>query len=141
MNRIFILLMVSVLCLSGCVSRKQADDKLARGCAAGAEVFMPAGNKVKEIKQSAFNDSAELGSGYRVIRLDIVETDGWAETEKQISCIFSEKFAAFGASYTSQIYQLKMDDQVWGKQGNEIIGSMEDHMKLTEAVDNVMNKP
>lgn len=130
-------LMVSFI-LTGCVSRKQADEKLARGCAAGAEIFMTDGFKVKSIKQSTFAESAEEGKGYRAVNLTTVVSDGWADVDKEIKCIFSEGFGFMGANYSAQIHQLKFDDKVFGKEGKEIIGSYEENLKLTETVDKAL---
>ncbi len=132
------LALASVLVLTGCVSREQADAKLERGCAAGAELFMGEGHKIKEVKDRIFRDEPGLGKGYREVRLVVIDTDGWYDADKEVKCIFAENFNFM--QHTATIYQLKMDDKTWGKEGNEILGSMEEHMKLTETVEQGMNR-
>ncbi|MGB4108078.1 MAG: hypothetical protein WBK55_09850 [Alphaproteobacteria bacterium] len=132
------LALASVLVLTGCISREQADKRMENGCAAGAEAFMEEGHKIKQVKDRIFRDSPELGKGYREIRLVIVDSDGWYDADKEIRCIFAENFNFVG--HTATIYQLKMDDKTWGKEGNEILGSMDDHLKLTEIVEQGMNR-
>ncbi len=133
-----LLLTGTALTLTACVTREQADEKLARGCAAGADMFMTDGYKTKSIKQSTFADSADLGPGYRVANVTLVVSDGWAEVDKDISCIFSESHGFMGASYNAQIYQLKLDEQIIGKEGNEIVGGYDANLKLTEGVDKAL---
>lgn len=139
MKRNIFLLGLSVFALTSCVSREQADMRLQNGCRAGAEVFLGEGHTIKEVKDHIFRDSPDLGKGYREVRLTVVDSDGWADTDKEIRCIFAENYTPM--SHAATIYQLKMDEQVWGKEGNEILGSIEDHVKLTEAVERGMNKP
>lgn len=135
-----ILSMVAVLALSACVSREDADAKLARGCAAGLEAFLPEGQKIKQVNKNNYTETAEFGPGYRVVTVDYTETDGWADAEKQATCIFAEEFGFLNATHSSNIYQIRIGETVIGKKGNEILGSYEDVLKLTETVDRAMNQ-
>lgn len=139
MRRYSWIALASVFVLTGCMSREQADMRLQNGCAAGAAIFMEEGHKIKEVKDHIFRDSPDLGRGYREIRLTVVDSDGWYDADKEIRCIFAENFNFLG--HTATIYQLKMDEKTWGKEGNEILGSMDDHLKLTETVEQGMNRP
>lgn len=133
------LALASVLVLTGCVSREEADKRLERGCAAGAELFFEEGHKIKEVKDRIFRDDPNLGKGYREVRLTVVDSDGWYDADKEIKCIFVENFNPMQHSAT--IYQMKMDDRTWGKEDNQILGTMEEHLKLTETVEQGMNRP
>ncbi|HRC27250.1 MAG TPA: hypothetical protein PKX87_07460, partial [Alphaproteobacteria bacterium] len=82
-----IVLISLTLPLAACVSREQADARLARGCAAAAELFLPEGTKVKEINGKTFG-SAEQGEGFRSVTLKAVETDGWSDVEVEYRCVF-----------------------------------------------------
>lgn len=132
-------MMIISLTLTGCMSREQADTRLERACAAGAELFIEEGHKIKEVKDRIFRQSPEFGGGYREVRLTVVDSDGWYDADKDIQCVFVESFNFFGHSAT--IHQLKMDDKIWGKQGNEVLGTMEEHLKLNETVERNLNKP
>ena len=136
----FMLLFVlpSLLLLTGCVSRDQADARLAKGCGAAVEVFLEDGMKINKIIKSRFGDSPDNGPGFREVTINVVETDSWYETEKDYHCIFAEEFTLFNLSHRASIYQVKVDDRVFGKQGDKILGTLNDHLKLTEAVDNAM---
>ena len=133
------LLLTSLIILSGCVDRAAADAKLARGCAAGAEIFLNEGFEIKEITEKKFQDAPSLGKGYREITLKAIESDGWYDGEETYQCIFIESTNLFG-SHSATIYQLRLsDDEVYGKEGTKILGSFEDHLKLTETVEQSMN--
>ncbi|MGB4057659.1 MAG: hypothetical protein WBK77_06210 [Alphaproteobacteria bacterium] len=135
-----LMLLAGTLTLTGCVSREQADQRLQNGCTAGAELFMEEGHKIKEVKDHIFRDNPDLGPGYREVRLTVVDTDGWYDADKEIQCIFVETYGIFGSSHTATIYQLKMDEKIWGMQGKEILGTMEEHLKLTETVEQGLNR-
>lgn len=130
---------LSLIMLSGCVDRGTADEKLARGCAAGAELFLEDGFKIKEIVSKKFRDSPGLGKGYREVTLNVLESDGWYDGEESYQCIFVESVNLFG-SHSATIYQLRLsDDEIYGKEGDKLIGTFDDHLKLTETVEQGMN--
>lgn len=134
------LFLVSLIILSGCVDRAAADAKLARGCAAGAEIFIDEGFEIKQITNSKFKDSPGLGKGYREVTIDVMVTDSWYEGEETYQCIFVESIGIMG-QHSATIYQLRLsDDEVYGKEGDKIIGSFQDHLKLTEVVEQGMNR-
>lgn len=126
--------------LTGCVSREQADERLALGCAAGVELFLDEGFRIKEIKNKSFKNDPNLGKGYRVVKLEAIETDSWLDVDKEYSCIFAESFGFLNANHTASIYQLKVNEQTYGKEGDKLLGTFEEHLKLTQTVDEALNK-
>lgn len=132
-------LLGSTILVSGCVSREQADAKLQKGCMAAASVFMDEGFSVKNVTNSTFTDNTTLGHGYRNVKLEVVESDGWYDNETEYSCIFLEEMGPFGMSHRATFYQLKMNGDTYGQEGNQIIGTLEDHQKLTDVIDRAMN--
>ncbi len=140
MKNLFRSLFLALFCLltlSACVSREQADDKLARGCAAGVQALLPENMTIKEIKDKEFADSPE-GPNMRYVKLKAVTLDGWLETEQEYQCIFEESFGFMKASYTASVYQVRTGDTVYGKSGNEILGNAQDFLKLTDAIRKAM---
>lgn len=131
--------LVALLPLTACIDRGKADEKLARACAAGVEAFLPEGSKIKEIRERIFGESDEGGSGARYVTLKLSETDGWADTDKEYRCIFQEDFGFLGMGYTAMLYQLRMDDKIYGKDGDKILGTYEEQLKLNEVVDKALN--
>lgn len=135
-NKLVTLLCLGALTLSltACVSREQADEKLSHGCEAGAKAFLEEGYEIKEIKDTKF-ETADLGPHYRKVTLSVLETDGWANLDKDYTCIFREAFGFAQMSYSATIYQLNTGDQIIGQDGDSIKGTIEDHTKLVNSVE------
>ena len=136
----FFILLASVLLLSGCVSRSDADEQLAKGCKAGAELFLENGFEIKDVKKSTFKTSPEFGNAFREVMLFVKESDGWLEKDEEYKCTFVEEFGFLGSSYDAEIYQIQIHDQTYGRDGNSILGDMETHARLTQAVQNAMHE-
>ena len=134
------LILAALLVLTGCVDRAKADEKMAKGCAAGAELFLKDDFKIKEITNKKFQDSPGLGKGYREVTLDVIESDGWYDAEMTYQCIFVETVGLFNTTHSATIYQLRLsDEEVYGKEGDKILGTFDDHLRLTETVEQGMN--
>ena len=129
----FLLIAACVLVLGGCVSREQADAKLANACKAGVQSLLPEGSTIDRIASTDFAPSPE-GHNMRHVKIKTVTLDGWLETEAEYECIFDESFGFMNANYTASIYQLRTGDAVYGKAGNEILGDAQDFIKLTDAI-------
>ena len=127
-----------VFLLAGCVTREQADERLTLGCAAAAELFLDEGYKIQKIKRTTHKTSKDFGKGYREIMIFAVESDDWVEVDKEYRCIFAEEFGVFNSSHRASIYQVKVNDETYGKEGDKILGDMATHLKLTETVDRAM---
>lgn len=132
-------ILACVLVLTGCVQRGQADERLARGCAAAAEMFLDDGFRIKEITNKTFRDDPDLGKGYRQVTLSAVETDSWLDVDKEYRCIFVEEFGFLNSTHTATIYQVKVNGETYGREGDQILGSFEDQLRLTETVEQAMN--
>jgi hypothetical protein len=130
--RILIVLLCPLL-LGGCVNRTQADSRLAKACAAGVNALLPDGQTLGDIEDKKFTDSPE-GINYRHVTIKVKQMDGWLEGDGTYECVFEEQFGFFASSHTASIYQLKIGDRTYGKAGNEILGSTEDMLKLTDAI-------
>lgn len=121
------------LSLGGCVNRQQADDKLAKGCAAGVNSLLPEGQVLGEIQAKTSTPSPE-GADYRHVTIKVKQGDGWLEGDGLYECTFEEDFGFLNTGYTASIYQLKIGDKVYGKAGNDILGTADDFIKLTDAI-------
>ena len=138
--RPLILGLICVIFLSGCVTREQADKKLAKGCAAGAELFLDDLFKIKEVKDQKFKKSDEFGDSYREVMLSVVETDEWVDLDKEYKCVFAEEFGTMNSTHRATIYQIKVNDQTYGIEDGEILGDMQIHIQLTETVQQAMSE-
>lgn len=130
--------LICVFALTGCVSREQADERLARGCAAAVEMFVDPGFKVKSIKRNVFKNASEFGRGYRKVEIYAVESDDWMDIDKTYSCVFAEEMGLLGMSHRASIYQVKVNDNTYGREGDKILGDLQTHMKLNETVERAM---
>ncbi len=134
------LILATALTLSACgVDRDVADQRLAKGCAAGAELYIDEGYQIKEIQkvQAKADDS---GIGDRKVQVTVIESDGWVTTDKQYVCIFTEKKGLLGG-YSANLFQLNVNGQTFGKTADgNITGTFQDWTKLSETVDQVINQ-
>lgn len=121
------------IALAGCVNREQADEKLAKGCAAGVKSLLPDGGEMQPVKEKKFTPAAD-GPNMRHVTLVTANTDGWVEEESKYECIFEESFGFMSSSYTASIYQIRIGENIYGKSGNEIRGSFNDFVKLTDGI-------
>lgn len=133
----FLILGLCVAGLSGCVDREQADALLVKGCMAGVGSLLPEGETAGEVKEKSFSASPE-GPDMRHVTLTTIAGDGWLEEERVFECTFEEAFGFLRNNYTASIYQLRFNDQIYGKAGNEIQGSFDDFVKLTDAIRKAM---
>lgn len=129
----------SLIFLTSCVDRDQADAKLKIGCAAAIELFLEEGYSIKEIKDANYSKPANNLDGDRKVTLTVLESDGWYETDKTYSCTFAEDFGMFNATHKANIYQVNMNDQVYGKKDGKIVGGFDAWLKITNTVDKAMN--
>lgn len=133
----FLLLGVCALSLSACVNRQQADDLLVKGCMAGVGALLPEGEKVGQVKDKSFSPSPE-GPNLRYVKITTSPMDGWMEESSTYECTFEETFGFMNTNYVASIYQIRLGDQIYGKSGNEIQGSFDDFIKLTDAIRKAM---
>lgn len=129
----YLCLLLLPLLLAGCVSREDADAKLARGCEAGVKSIMPEGHDIASVKERRFGPAVQ-GRGFRHVTLVALETGDWLEVEREHECIFEESFGFMNMGYTASIYQIRTEGKIIGKEGRDILGSTEDFIKLTDAV-------
>lgn len=133
----FLLLGVCALTLSACVTREQADETLAKGCAAGVASLLPDGETVGTVKEKNFSPSPET-PGARHVALVMTHMDGYLEEDVKYECIFEETFGFLNTSHIASIYQVRFNDQVIGRSGGEIKGEFEQFTKLTDAIREAM---
>jgi len=132
LNRFIFLNLFCLILLTGCVSREQADAKLAKACQAAVDVFLE-DSKIDHIYDSKFSASP-IGTDFRHVIISTIIVDGWIEIESDFECVFQESFGLFNSGYAPAIEQVRVDDILIGRSGGEILGNPDDFVKLTDAV-------
>lgn len=130
----------ATLLVTGCSSREEADQKIARGCEAGVKVLLDKqeyDRQIASIKNKTFS-SETLG---RKVTLDtVVKNKGYGyEADESFSCTFSEEYSFGFIAYKASLMQIKIGDTTFGLEGGQVLGDMEDYMKLTGAVEAAMH--
>lgn len=129
---------LAVLSLNACVSREQADAKLAEGCKAGISVLLPEDQEINEIVRTEFTPATE-GPNHRHVTIITTLENDWLEEEYEYTCVFEESFGLFNANHTGAIVKLDTNDgRVFGKAGAKILGDAQDWIKITNAVRTAM---
>ena len=120
------------------MSREQADEKLARACQAGVSVFLEEGFSIGSITKTDFSTITEENEKFRSVSLAYTQTDGWMNSDAQAKCLFVEEAGFLGMSYSASLHQLAVNDRVYGKKGSEILGSYDEILRMTQAVEKVL---
>lgn len=135
-----VLVLGAVAALSGCVSREQADEKLAKACQAGISVLLPDDQTIDKIAHSEFSPATE-GTTFRHVTIYATLNNDWLEEEHKYQCVFDESFGIFHTSYTAAIEKLAPGDgRVFGQAGGQILGDANDWLKITNATREAMYK-
>gem|GEM_PF-521146 len=139
----FIIPALCTFILTGCISREQADNRLERGCKAAADIFSNGGYSIKSIKKSTFASSKEFGDGYRDVKLTVIESDSWADLDKDVECVFIEEIGVFGTSHSANLHRLIVNGETYGvKDANTsmvgLFGNTNTHIKVSVAVEKAM---
>ena len=101
-------LCLAVICtaaLTGCVSREQADAKLAKACAAGVNVFLQDGQQIDKIVESKFTPSP-VGQGFRHVTLVATVKNDLLEQNHTYECDCQESFGFKNSNYSASTEKL-----------------------------------
>jgi hypothetical protein len=139
MNKTFILGVCALTLLSGCGSREEVEAKLGRGCEAAAKSML---NKDQYDHQIDRVTSTKFGKsdGFTLVTVDTVIKNkqyGY-ENPETFECKFEESTGPFGLNWQGALVQLKIGEEVYGSDGGQLYGTVEDQMALTAAVEAAM---
>lgn len=115
--------------LTACVTREQADAKLANGCKAGVETLLEEGQTID--KATPAFDSPEPGLRHVILTAYLKDDP---ETPYKYECVFEETFGPMNSSHNAMISRVQAGDKILGKAGDQIEGDAEDFIKLDNAV-------
>ena len=132
---VLLLPLCSLLFLSGCVSRNEADKKLAQVCQKAVEIFLPDYQKIKSVKKTEFSVPANPDDGDRHVVLHVVLDDNYLDENKTYSCNFYEHRGFLNTSYSADIAQIDMGDgTVYGRKDGEILGGFDNWQKVAKKI-------
>ena len=137
MKKILLISAGLAIFLTGC--QDDSEKKLARGCEAAIKVML---NKEQYERQIESIKSSKLGmsDGFRLVTINTVtKTKEFSNpNDESFECKFEETSGPFGLGWRASLVNLKIDDVVYGSEGGEIYGSIEDQLAITTAVEGAM---
>jgi hypothetical protein len=134
------ILAVSALTLSGCVTQQQADAKMGKGCEAAIATLIGDNKQIVTVKATNYSEEQTEGSLFRRVTIDLVEKDGWAELDKQYSCLFAQEWGLFKSTHSALLEQVVIDEKITGKKDGQILGNLDEFMNLVSKVDTAMTE-
>ena len=133
---LFLLTVISLL--SACGDNRDAkDQKLAKGCQAGIKSVMAQDKYDRQIDKVNSKSFANEGDARRV-NLEVTTKNkqyGYPKDESY-SCVFAEVSNMLG--YKAEVIRINIGDDFYGKKDGQIVGSMNDFLALTGAVEDGM---
>jgi hypothetical protein len=137
MKKILLMTTGLTILLTGC--QDDSEDRLARGCEAGVKVMLAKDaydRQIGSVKGKRFG----MSDGFKLVTLDTVTKTKEFNDEKDESfeCKFEESSMPFGIAWRAALVQLKIDDVIYGSEGGEVYGTIEDQLALTAAVEGAM---
>lgn len=125
--------------LTGCGAREEAEAKLARGCEAAAKSMLAKDNydrQIDSVKSKKFGKS----DGFTLVTIETNTKNKEYEydSDESFQCKFQESTGPFGLNWKAALVQVKVGDDVYGSEGGELYGTVEDQMALTAAVESAM---
>lgn len=130
---------VLTLSLTSCGDRKEQEAKLARGCEAAVKVMLEKDQydrQIDQVKAQKFG----MSEGFTLVTLDVLTKNkeyGYEEDES-FFCKFQEESSMVGYIWKGVLVQVKIGEDVYGSEGGQLYGDMNDQMNLMAAVEAAM---
>ena len=130
----------SLLLVTSCSSREQADFKMAKGCEAGVRVLLAKETstmQLDKVKSKTFTSDGKI----RVVTL-VANTKDKAygyEKDDTFTCRFSEEYSVGFMGWRASLMQIKFGETIFGKDNAGVLqGDLQDYMNLSGEVDDAM---
>ncbi|MEM6780644.1 MAG: hypothetical protein AAF569_02150 [Pseudomonadota bacterium] len=136
----FAFLSLPIVLLGACVDQTTVDEKMAKGCVAGVNALLNDTQVIDVSGKTAVTEDFQGEGLHRRITMKVIEKDGWLELENEYSCVFLEQWGPFRADHKAMIMQVKINDDVYGKQDGKIVGDWDDFVALSRVVDAAMGQ-
>jgi hypothetical protein len=125
--------------LTGCGAEQEIQAKMARGCEAAVKAMLSKDIYDRQI-ESVNGSKFGMSDGYRLVTIDVTsKTKEFNDpVEDSFSCKFEETKVLGFLGWKAALVQVKIDDVIYGSDGGELFGTVEDQMALTAAVEAAM---
>jgi len=135
----FIFLLCATAFLTACDAEDKANIRLSRGCEAAVRAMLNKPDFTRQI-DSVKSESFGMSDGYRLVTINAVTKvkDTGEEADETFNCKFEESSMPFGFAWRAALVQVKIDEVIYGSEGGEIYGSVDDQVALTNAVEAAM---
>lgn len=140
MKKPLILAFTSVLLVTACSSREEADRKMAKGCEAGVKVLLAKENserQISKVKSKTFSEDGKI----RVVTLaaNVKNKVYGYDADETFTCRFTEDYSVGFIGWRASMQQIKLGETIFGKNdAGEIQGDLQDYMNLSGEVDDAM---
>ncbi|MDY0029457.1 MAG: hypothetical protein RBR86_05895 [Pseudobdellovibrionaceae bacterium] len=137
----FGLVTLCALGLSACGQEELNNQRLAKGCEAAVKLVL---DKSKYDRKLASVQSVSFGrsDGFKLVKITVntieKETDYELDEDEVYNCKFDETSSFGGLVWNANLVYLKVDDDAYGLENGQIIGNLNDHLKLMNTVENAM---
>lgn len=129
----------SLLLVTACSSREEADAKLRKGCEYGVRTLLEKPNydrQIGSVKSASFEN---VDAGRRIVLDTVVKNKEYGyENDETFSCIFSETYSFGFIAWNANLEQIKVGDDVFGRENGQIKGDLQDFMKVTDEIERAM---
>jgi hypothetical protein len=125
--------------LTGCGAEKEIQAKMTRGCEAAVKTMLNKPDYERQI-ESVTGSKLGMSDGFRLVTIDVVtKTKEFNDpVDESFSCKFEETKVLGFIGWKAALVQIKIDDVIYGSDGGELFGTVEDQMALTAAVEAAM---
>lgn len=137
----YCLMAACALSLTACGQEDLNNQRLAKGCEAAVRLVL---DKPKYDRKLAQVRSVSFGTsdGFKLVKITVntieKETDFELDEDEVYNCKFDETSSFGGLIWNANLVYLKVDEDAYGLENGQIIGNLNDHLKLMTAVEKAM---
>lgn len=130
---------MAVLLMTSCSSREAVDQRLAKGCEAGARAFLNQDRfdrQLDKVKKATFSTD---DNGRTVLMQASTKNKAYGYgVDEVLTCVFSEEYSMGFISWSANLEKLTIGDDVIGRDVGQIQGGMQDYLAINQAVTDAM---
>ncbi|HOO52052.1 MAG TPA: hypothetical protein PLK94_12260 [Alphaproteobacteria bacterium] len=137
----FCLLAAVAVSLSSCGQEELNNQRLAKGCEAAVKLVLDKDQYDRKF-EAVQSVSYGASDGFKLVKLTASviekETDYELDEDEVFNCKFEETSSFGGMIWNAHLVYLKVDEDAYGLENGQIIGNLNDHLKLMNVVEKAM---